>query len=347
MGLTEYIFEKLQKSSKPIVLYGMGNGADLIISRLAHYGLKPAGIFASDGFVRAKSFHGLTVTDYQTAKAQFGNMTVLVCFGTDRAEVRQNIEKIAAENELYIPDVPVYGQDFFERDFVTQNKKKIEKVYGLLADSVSKHCFEQLISFKITAERHRLLQCESSPLVAEKELLNYSDEEVFLDLGAYNGDTVLQFAAATQSHYAHIIAAEPFSKNFQKLQQNTKHLKNITYFNKACSNSETPLLFNKKGGRGSSTGNRVTVPAFTVDSLLENFRVTAVKMDIEGFEKQALEGAAKTLQTLRPKLQIAAYHRSGDLFEIPLQVAKIQPNYKIYLRHFPCYPAWDTNYYFI
>lgn len=346
MSFTEYIFEKLQKSSKPIVLYGMGNGADLIISRLAHYGLKPAGVFASNGFVHKKSFHGLTVTDYQTAKAQFGAMTVLLCFGTDRKEVRQNIEKIAAENELYIPDVPVYGQDFFERDFVTRNKEKIKMVYDLLADEASKKCFEQLISFKITADRHYLLQCESNQKVAEKELLHYTDREVYLDLGAYNGDTVLKFAAATQNCYAHILAAEPFFKNFQKLQQNTAHLKNVIYLNKACSNSNAPLFFNKKGGRGSSIGDRVSVPAFTVDSLLEQHRVTTVKMDIEGLEQQAIEGAAQTLLKVRPKLQIAAYHRSGDLFEIPLQIKKIQPDYKVYLRHFPCYPAWDTNYYF-
>jgi hypothetical protein len=70
-------------------------------------------------------------------------------------------------------------------------------------------------------------------------------------------------------------------------------------------------------------------------------------MDIEGAELAAVTGATETLIKHKPKLQLAAYHRSEDLIVLPLSVLKINPEYKLYMRHFPALPAWDTNYYFV
>ena len=67
------LWNYLKEANKPIVLYGMGNGADKIISVLNRYGIKISGVFASDGFVRQKVFHGFNVTDYKTAKETFGS----------------------------------------------------------------------------------------------------------------------------------------------------------------------------------------------------------------------------------------------------------------------------------
>ncbi|MBR6903005.1 MAG: hypothetical protein IKN39_03855 [Clostridia bacterium] len=55
----------------------------------------------------------------------------------------------------------------------------------------------------------------------------------------------------------------------------------------------------------------------------------------------------KTISKFRPKMQIAAYHRSEDLIEIPQSVLTIRNDYNVYLRHNPCLPAWDVNYFFM
>ena len=89
----------LKETDKPIVLYGMGNGADKIISVLNRYDIKISGVFASDGFVRPKVFHGFAVTDYKTAKETFGDMVVLVCFGSSLPDVIANIKRIAEEQK--------------------------------------------------------------------------------------------------------------------------------------------------------------------------------------------------------------------------------------------------------
>jgi hypothetical protein len=70
-------------------------------------------------------------------------------------------------------------------------------------------------------------------------------------------------------------------------------------------------------------------------------------MDVEGEEIAAIKGAANTIKKSKPKMLISAYHRTEDLISIPETVLGINPEYKMYIRHFPYLPAWDTNFYFI
>ena len=132
----EDIWEKLKRLGRPLVLYGMGNGAELMVQQLARYGMAPAGFFASDAFVRGQSFLGFTVLTFSQAREQFPDMIVLVCFGTQRPEVIQNI--LSLEAEVYAPEVPVAGDAVFTLAFARQNRGKIEDAYDLLADEVSR-----------------------------------------------------------------------------------------------------------------------------------------------------------------------------------------------------------------
>ena len=58
------VWQQLAQSEKPVVIYGMGNGAEKIISVLKDYNIEVADIFASDEFVRGHSFLGYKVLKY-------------------------------------------------------------------------------------------------------------------------------------------------------------------------------------------------------------------------------------------------------------------------------------------
>ena len=94
------LWQYLETTEKPIVLYGMGNGADKIINILNSRGIKISGVFASDGFVRKKTFHGFQIETYAEIKERLGSVIVLVCFGSSLTDVIANIERIAKEQEL-------------------------------------------------------------------------------------------------------------------------------------------------------------------------------------------------------------------------------------------------------
>jgi len=95
------LWDKLKNEKRPILLYGMGNGADKILLCCEKYGIKISGVFASDGFVRNKCFHGMPIRSYSDSKSVFGeDFVVLLSFATSRDDVLENIYRIASQNEL-------------------------------------------------------------------------------------------------------------------------------------------------------------------------------------------------------------------------------------------------------
>ena len=340
------LWNYLKTVKKPVLLYGMGDGADKIISVLNMYGIKISGVFASDGFVRKKTFHGFEVCDYSTAKSRFGDMIVLLCFGTPLGSVIDNIKRIAAEQELYAPDVPVYGNTLFNIEYVRENAENLREVYDLLADEQSKKVFENTVLYKLSGNIQYLFDCESSPDEANKSILMLGDNETYFDLGAYRGDTVAEFLHCTKG-YNKIVAVEPDIKTYSKLCSATQNIEKIININAAISDKCGKIEFCMNASRGSNATGGVVIDSISVDSLLTVDMPTFIKMDIEGAELAAITGAEKALSVYKPKLQIAAYHRSEDLITLPLSVLKINPKYRLYMRHFPCLPSWDINYYFI
>ena len=338
------LWQKLQNDSRPIVLYGMGNGAQAVLKQLKKYGKKPVGVFASDAFFRGQQFCGYTVQTYTALSKQFSDMMILVCFGSNRAEVLDNIAYLSSKHTLYCPDVPVYGEQIFDISFARTHAEELKKVYALLGDQASRQTFENIIYFKLSGELRYLQQCEYKKDLFAPIALN--DEEIYMDLGAYRGDTVAEFLQKVND-YNKIYALEPNGKTFKKLKENTQGLENILLCNAAVSDTDG-TVYMKADGRGTTVataGNEIA--AVTLDTLLEGTPATLIKMDVEGQEAAALNGAKQTIRRWHPKMIVAAYHRSEDIFKLPLMVHSIAPDYKILLRHFPHNLAWDTDFYFI
>jgi len=341
------LWNYLKTSKKPILLYGIGNGADKIYNELQNNGIDISGVFSTAEFVRDKTVYGFKLTDYDSAKLKFPQMIVLVCFGTSRTEVFEEIKRISSEQELYFPDVPVYGNDIFDLEYVKNNEKRLKRIYSLLADEASKKTFENTVLYKLTGKCEYLYDCEVTQDEPYESFLKLSDNETYLDLGAYTGDTVNDFLSRVKA-YNRIIAVEPNSRSFKKLSENTKELENILLVNKYISDSKRLIEISVGKGRGTSAKKGgVIVKTDFVDSICENDLITFLKADVEGEEIAMLKGAKETIIQSKPKMQIACYHRSDDLWSVPEAVLDIFTDYKIYMRHFPYLPAWDTNFYFI
>lgn len=340
------LWQRLKEAKKPIVLYGMGNGADRILDILNEMGVEAQGVFASDGFVRHQNFRGFTVCSYQELRQQLGEMIVLVAFGTQRPEVLENIKKIASEQELYVPDVPVAGDTLFDERFVKKHLSLFKKVFEMLSDDFSKAVFENVIKGKLTGEPHYLYAAESDPKEAWR-LLNLQSDEIYMDLGAYTGDTALEFINEAPD-YERIIAVEPDRKNYKKCVENLRDYPRIEIYHGCIDEIHGEQKFLMDGGRKSAVLSKggVAVPSYTVDEILCGRKVSYIKMDVEGMERKAILGAKESIARYRPKLLISAYHRSEDLFDLPLLINSIATGGKLYIRHFPYLPAWDTNFYF-
>ena len=113
-------------------------------------------------------------------------------------------------------------------------------------------------------------------------------------------------------------------------------LHNCHILNAAAWEKDLVLTFANRAGRHSSLSERGReVAARSVDSILDGKPCTVIKMDVEGAEREALLGSSRTIEKYKPRLMISLYHRNEDIFSLPLLIKKLNPDYKIYLRHHP------------
>lgn len=340
----ESIWKRLAETDLPIVLYGMGNGADMIIGELEKIGVEFSDVFASDEFVRGHSFHGKTVLKYSQVCEKYSNFIILMTFAVHDSGTLERVRKMSREHELLAPTVPIAGKGLFTVDYIKKYERDFDEAYTLLADEKSKKAFVDVLNFKVSGKIEYLFDCESEKSEVYETLLSIGEGEIIADLGAYDGDTVREFLAHTNGKYGKIYAFEPDTKNFKKLLNKTRELDNTECFNAAAWNESGELVFDKKAGRSShqsESGERVR--AVALDDVLDE--VTFIKMDVEGAEKRALLGAKKLIEKCRPKLYVCAYHRNEDAFELVKTIKEICPDYEIYYRHHPYIPAWESNFY--
>ena len=342
------LFTRLQAEERAILLYGMGNGADKILDEMEKRGIKAAGVFASDGFARGNLFRGMPVRAYSEIKAQYGreDCVILLAFGSARPEVLALFDDVDKHFELLVPDMPVCGGPLFDTAFFEENRARIEAARSLFANEDSKRLFNDLIRFRLSGDYALLMHA-----VSEKSAWQYLEESGvtvrrIADLGAYTGDSAREAMARFELDL--ILAAEPDRRNFKKLSAWQESVTGCTVecHQAAICGSVGEAAFDDSGNRnaGLCTGRtRTTVATETLDHLLDGRAVDYVKYDIEGAESEALDGSADTIRTHRPALRIALYHRSADLFEIPLKLAAIAPCYDFYLTREKSVPAWDID----
>lgn len=344
----ESVWEYIKRCEKPIALYGMGDGAEKIMRAMQKVGRKPDAVFASDGFARHNNFCGYIVKNLSEVEKEYDDFLILLSFASERPEVLELIYSVAQKHELLAPDVPVINDsELFDLEFLNKNAEKIQKTYDMLADEHSKKVFADCINYKISGKIEYLKRCETPKKEVYENLVRPNKNETYVDLGAYNGDTVREFLSFTDKSYKTIHAVEPDIKNFRKLQKNCEGLENLYLHNKGIHNKKDTLFFENKAGRNSalSQKGKIAVEVDSVDNLCFDFKPTIIKFDVEGAEKEALLGCEKTIKEYKPRLMVSAYHRSEDLFELPLLISFLNPEYKLYMRHHPYIPCWETNCY--
>ena len=356
MAKKQQLWTHLASTDKKIVMYGMGNGADKILSVCAKRNIEVSDFFASDGFVRGHFFHGKRVLSYSEAKQKYGadGMIVLLSFASSLPDVMDNIYRIADECELYAPDVPVCGTDIFDAEFYAKNEQSIEAVRGMLADVESVRVFDSVIDYKLSGDVRYLRDTASCFEDVLRDVAGAADFWHIVDLGAYNGDTIREIAPFAPN-LRRVVAFEPDGRNYKKLRTYAEGEDrfSVEAYNAAAWNECATLVFDGGGNRNSTllsgdgiavgkAQRTVEVEACSLDSVIKDGRVDYIKYDVEGAEREAILGSLKTIGRNMPTLCVSLYHRSGDIFALPLMIRELFPEYKLYMRRREYIPAWDT-----
>ena len=341
------VWEKLEKTTEPIIMYGTGNGADKVVDIFEKLGIKLSGITASSGFVRERFFRGFSVKPLEFFEETYDSFTVVITFGTSIPDVMNNIFNIAKKHRVLVPCVPVIGTEVFDRSFLNAHKEEINLAHSLLADGFSRKIFEGYVNFQFGGRIEILKEIETPESEIYENILKFNEDEAFIDIGAYRGDTVEKFVEHTNGLYEKIIAAEPDFKTYQKLMKNCEKLRNFTGVNAAITDTDGEIGFSSLAGRQSAVGGENMIKSLSLPSLCKGCEPTFIKIDAEGCELEILGGGEEILKKFKPKMNVAAYHKSEDIFRLPILINSINPEYEIHLRHHPYIPAWDTLYYCI
>lgn len=340
------VWDTLKNSTKPTILYGMGDGADKVLAAFDRYQITASGVMASDEFVRGQSFHNFTVKKLSDFENEYDDFNIALCFASQLPEVMNTIKNVAKRHTVLVPSVPVFGNVLFDDEFIDKYKDDIEKAYSLLADEQSRRVYENVLMFYRTGRLELLDEITTDKDEAFNSILKLGFNDTYVDLGAYNGDTIDEFLHYSGGGYKRIVAFEPNAKNFAKLKKHCEGMQNVDLWELGAYSHNTILEFNNKAGRNSAiaeSGTKTRVAA--VDSILCGMLADYIKADVEGADYETLQGMKNTLKSFKPKLNYGAYHRFEDIFRLPLYIAELNPEYRIYLRHHPYIPAWDTNIY--
>lgn len=220
-------------------------------------------------------------------------------------------------------------EDLFE------NRDRYRDLASKLADDFSRRVLDAVIGYRLTCDPVTLDPIVEWDLYGPSGLIKYDENEVFVDGGSFDGDTVKLFIDRVQGRYDRVLAFEPDPGTFTKLQARFKGESRIEPINLGLYSAPGVLQFNDAGSRASglvSDGSGTQVGVTSIDEVLKGDRVTYIKMNIEGAEQEALHGAAGAIAGWRPKLAISAYHRAADLWQIPELVSRLQSGYRLYLR---------------
>lgn len=239
-----------------------------------------------------------------------------------------------------------------------ENRDEINKVAELLYDEKSKWIYTEVI-------KRRMLygECDFSDLIVRGDAeyrvpLVYGKDrpkdEIIIDCGAYNGDTLKKFTETYGPRLNKIYAFECMEESIEELSLAITHIRNKRFYPEmvlmpyALSDHECKMRFaktNKPNGsflvdnRGFAQSalyesDYVDVDVTTLDKVIpENEKITFIKMDIEGSEYAALHGAERIITIYKPRLAISIYHCGEDYFRIPLYLKSIVPEYKFAVRH--------------
>ncbi|MGA2226737.1 MAG: FkbM family methyltransferase [Syntrophobacteraceae bacterium] len=262
-------------------------------------------------------------------------------------------------------------QHFLSTKDLEDNREKLTAAYNLLSDQRSKDIFVDRLSLftskldflqfsKYIVDYSELNEKErdSFPFYVSPEdygyfnndIVSLKEGETLVDGGSFNGLSAATFAITCERKeltHKGIFSFESDAGNFRVLQQNTAHLPNTTCIQRGLWSHATTLTFLSAGEcdpgalleacstkRADACANKVEVQTISIDEQFPGEQITFIKLDIEGAEMEAMQGAANTIRRCLPKLAISAYHKHSDIHQLPLFIHSLHPQYKFYLRQF-------------
>ncbi len=329
-----------------VAVWGTGGAGKYAIQILKQRGINLEYIVDSFQHEKNETFEGFPLFNGPYKLSDDKEIIVLVCcLGVHG--IPNELERIGVRYltwDTHLLETFLYDTTFAYD--VKKNSEKIEHVYSRIGDERSKEVYEKILKYRLTVDKAFLKGIIDTNLYFNNDLITKVDIDSFVDCGAYNGDTLRQFEQALTCKCKQYFAIEPNDKEREMLQKYIEQAgleEKVTALPFVVWNEDTKVNFVCKAFGGSEVVESVNDCGFEarrVDTLLNDGKdhvLGFLKMDIEGSELQALEGAACSIKKDHPIIATSVYHRRSDLWEIPEYIMGLYPEYKLGFRHYSQY----------
>jgi FkbM family methyltransferase len=344
-----------------LVIFGCGQLGRFVLPGIRAAGLEPLAYCDNNPSTWGTAVGGVPVLAPTEAVQRFGRSVPFLAAVYNASPVQRQLRELGCR---WIVPYPAF---FWEHSaclpseerlalpqHIVDHLAEIEAAYELLADRRSRHEFLTQIRWRFLLD-YNCLPPHDRPadMYFPPDLVHLSGDEVLVDCGAFDGDSIRLFLDKTAAKFARIHAFEPDAGNLAALAAYISTLPpetaaRIDVRPLALGRENRVVRFSAEGSVGSKvtgTGD-LEIPCRTLDSVLAGIVPTFIKMDIEGAEIDAIPGTARIAAECRPILAVCAYHRCQDLWTLPKLLKAANPDYRIFLRRY-AEECWETVYYAI
>lgn len=323
----------------PIILYGFGGGILGMPDMMKKHKINILAICDRDVKKHGVSAEGIEIISFEEALQKYKNFNVYITVSNSFGEIREYLEKYISSDRIFAFGRKKNMSTVEYRKFLHDNENEINYIYENFEDDFSKKTMNNVISGTFTNNLNFFQNVFVEEQYFPNDIIVLGENEIFVDAGAFDGDTIRAFLKNSNDMFKRIYAYEPDKRYADKILKIGKLLSrenDIIVHKKALYSEKTTLNFNTDLSRGayasSELSNGSLIQTETIDNTIDE-EVTFIKMDIEGSELAALQGAENTIKKYTPNLAICVYHKCEDILAIPKYIMSLGLNYRYYLRH--------------
>jgi len=343
-GVLSRLGELRPTADSTFILFGCGELGRATLSFLRNAGMSVLAFCDNNPKRWGSRVDGVPVISPTEGAERCGGSTLLVMTVFTNAPMRKQLESMGvkalsfAELAWCYPDSFLPYQSVELPDKIIQNSTQVLEGLDLWADEVSRREYLGQIAWRMSLDPSvQPPHLSATETYFPDDLFQLGPDEVFVDCGAFDGDSIRPFLVRTGGSFKQIIAIEPDASNFKHLENALRDLNSdkVKLIQQAVGDHRNKIRFAAMGTVASSIGEGGSeVDCVILDELLDGAIPSLIKMDIEGAEPAALRGGAGAIAKHYPVLIICLYHAQEHLWEIPFYLRQIAPEYHLFLRRY-------------
>lgn len=342
--------EQLKEESLPLVMWGCGDVGGTVLEYLTGNDIIVSCIWV-DGADGQNKYKDLVIYDLPDIVQQYKIFNVILGHshyekGRELCAKCSNIQSVFYAHGIY------GGSECVLYTQIEKESARFVKLCNHLADEASVKNLIVYLNTAMTGNVEYVLGIfKKSMNCYRNDVYTVGPNDVFLDIGAYDGDSIRLFLQATGGEYKKIISLEPDEENYLALCKYVaqNRLKNVVTSMLGAWNKKEDLCFSS--GKEQSSGictekdatQIVTCYAERMDQIFDE-EITLIKINLSSGVIEGIEGCEGIIKKYRPKLAVVVGYDIYTVLWLFEYLSSLNVNYKFYLRFNRGMPSTLTMY---